>query len=89
MLALTRKRNESVEIVCPDGSIIQVIHVTCRGTTARYLISAPKNYKINRIEKRPEGISEAISLPTFEKSERKQTQDGKVILRRSPTKEEK
>jgi carbon storage regulator CsrA len=78
LLVLNRSKNEAIEIECPDGSKILIVHMGIRGHAARYGIEAPLEYKINRIE-RPDHISEAKPRP---RGKRIKSEDGRIVIRR-------
>lgn len=50
MLVLTRQKNESAFIFCPDGSRIRVMNLKAKGSAVKLGIEAPEGYKILRDE---------------------------------------
>lgn len=50
MLVLSRKKNETIIITCPDGTRLEFIAVEMRGDKMRIGVEAPKDYTIHRGE---------------------------------------
>lgn len=59
MLVLTRREGESVTVISPDGTEIEITLVE-DGKAARIGIQAPKGYKILRTELFEESQNEAV-----------------------------
>ena len=50
MLILSRRPNETIIIVCPNGDRITVMNTEVRGDKARLGFDAPRDYVIHRSE---------------------------------------
>lgn len=50
MLVLSRKKNESVMIACPDGSILEVLFVDFQGSSIRLGFAGPREIEVHRKE---------------------------------------
>lgn len=59
MLVVTRREGESVTVISPDGTEIEITLVE-DGTAARIGIQAPKDYKILRTELLEEMQNETV-----------------------------
>lgn len=59
MLVITRREGESITVISPEGTEIEITLVQ-DGTAARIGIHAPKDYKILRTELLEEAQNEAV-----------------------------
>lgn len=50
LCVLTRKLNEKIEVVAPDGSVITIIPIQVKGKRIRIGVKAPQDYDIRRVE---------------------------------------
>lgn len=50
-LCLTRKVNEMIEIVTPSGEVIEITFTEFEPNKVRFVISADRSFKINRLDK--------------------------------------
>ncbi len=65
MLVLTRKANESVVIICPDGTPLRISVADIRSVRARLAIDAPKEYRIHRGELLPDAPADPMGAPSL------------------------